>query len=217
MGTGAELIPYAVAALSAGAGAYNADRTAKRQSEAATRGILAQQAKQREATARVNQQIGEIGQSTPEDERAAATDQFLAQLRANRAQTEGPQTLGGSDRFRQDTEAAKVGIQNYGENAANVLARMTAPIEQRRGEGYGIGRAGVDIGTISNAAAGEDFLNRLRMSQIKRNPWIDAASQVGMSYAQGAAGAMKNPNAFSFNQFGSGAAANSALRDAGFG
>lgn len=187
---GAAAIPLVVSALSAGAGAYNADRTAKRQSEQATRGILQQQSRQREATNRVNQQIGEIGQSSPEDERAKATDDYLAQLRNNRAQTQGPSTLGGSDRFQRDAASAAADIQNYGQNQADILARITAPSEQRRGEGYSIGRAGTDIGMIGNFASGDDFLNRLRMSQIRRNPWIDAASQVGMSYARGRAGRM---------------------------
>lgn len=219
MGTEALWVPLAVGALSAGAGAYNADRTARKQSAAATQGILQQQARQREATARVNQQIGAVERSTPEGERAAATDAYLAQLRANRAGVEGSPTLGGSDRFRADTDAAKVDIQNYGTNAAKTLASIDAPLNQRITESRGVGRAGVDLNRIAGEAQGDDFLNKLRMSQIRRNPWIDAASQIGTSYAKGAASRMKplDPYGLSFSDIGAGRSANTALADAGFG
>lgn len=215
---GAAAIPLIVSALGAGAGAYNADRTARRQDDAAAAGIQTQQLRQREADQRIDQEIGAVERSSPEAERQAATDQFLQQLRTSRGAIAGDTggALGGaSDRFAQDSAAATAGVQNFGERAANVLGRIRAPVDQRQREAVGFGRASSDIGQIARTASGDDFLNRLRLSGIRRNPWIDAAGETAQAYARGAASRARPPGLDA--GWGSGANANNALADAGFG
>lgn len=182
----AALIGTLLSAAGTGASMYNQRRTAQRAEDQALAGMATQRAKQREIDARLNQEVGALEQSGPEDEQAAALDAYLSQLRANRDQAQGTPTPGVS-RYGQDTSAAKAAIQNYGMKRAGTLSRLDAAREQRRNEGIALNRAESDVAGTTRAAAGQDFINRLRMSQIRPNEWVDAGGALLQGVGSGIA------------------------------
>lgn len=190
MGTAATLVPYVIATLAAGASAYNTKRTADKQDAVAAEGIRQQAARQREADARASQEIDSLEQSSPEDEQAHALDQYLSRLRANRGNAAGDdgRTEGASDEYRRDSATAKADIANYGEKLADVMSRIRAPMEQRRSEAYGRMRTASDLEGVARNAEGDNWLNQLRQSRVRRNQWLDAAAAAGLAYAGAAAG-----------------------------
>jgi hypothetical protein len=187
MGTGAEwVVPAIISAVSTGAGVYHTKQVADDQDKMAARGITAQQAKQRQIDERLSNEISNLESSSPEDERAQSMEQFMQQLRATRGEAEGSPTV-GSQRYGQDTQASQAGIGNYGEKLAGTASRINAVGEQRRNENFSLNRAAGDVTGLAREASGESFLNRLRMQGVQRNPWIDAASQLGNGIAGGMA------------------------------
>lgn len=191
MGLEASTIAYlglALSAAGAGASAYNTNRTAAQQDQEAARGINAQAQKQRQIDERVSQEIGALENSSPEDERKLALDKYLSQLRTARGNASGD--LGAApegSRYGADVATSQAGIQNFGEKVAGILARIGAARDQRLNEGYAIGRMGSDTASIAREAQGQDFLNRLRLGNIRRNPWIDAGSSVLQGIGSGMA------------------------------
>lgn len=188
---GAEVIvPLVIAGISAGASAYNTQRTARRQDQELARGIRTQSAKQRQADALVGEQVKKLEGSRSDDERRKSLASFTEQLARNKKQSEGglmtPQGV-GSQAFQQGQQQARQDVGAYGGQQAGLMARMEAPTYQRMGEGFDRGYLATDINRIGSESRGEDYLTELRTRAIRRNPWIDAAAQIGMSY--GMAGA----------------------------
>lgn len=219
MGTEAAWVPYAVALLAAGGSAYNTKKTADDQDAVAARGIREQAARQKEADARVNEELGALEESNPDAERQKAMNDYLTQLRANRAQVEGGGRVpGASDEYQRDIATSKADIGNYGEKLSGVLSRIRGPLEQRRNEAYGRARTSSDIEGVARNAEGDDWLNRLRLSRVRRNPWIDAAAAAGMAYAGASAGAAgargANVGAGSVGGTGAGGGSTSFLQSA---
>jgi hypothetical protein len=188
---GAEvLIPLAIAAAGSGASAYNADRTAKRQDQAAAAGIRQQGVRQREADRRVDTELDELAGSNPEAERRAANDQFMAQLQATRGTATGstPGVPGAAARYGEQVSTNADASAATAAKVADLMSRVSSPLLQRQREGQGFARSATDIGMIGRAAAGDDFLNQLRLRAIRPNPWIDAAGGVAQGYAANMAG-----------------------------
>src|SRR4051812_9942209 len=109
MGTEALWIPAVMAAVGTGVQAKEQHDTLKEQDEAAAQGIRTQAGHQREADARVAQEVNKIGQSSPEDSQREATDAFMSQLKRTRAQAQGGGSVGAvSDAYATDsTQAGK--------------------------------------------------------------------------------------------------------------
>jgi hypothetical protein len=196
MGTEALWVPAAIAAVGAGAQAYDTHRVAKRQEEEATTLMKNQQRKQKEADSRINDELGQLQGSGPDEERKAAFEAFMAQLRTNSGAAGGTADIGGaSDRFKQDTEQSQADIANYGSNRADTLSRIIAPTRQRQGEGQSIGRMGSDIDGIARDARAREFLDQLRIQGIRTNPWVQgvggAMQAAGGAMAGGALGGAK--------------------------
>jgi hypothetical protein len=201
MGTEAVWVPYALAALATGATTYNTINTARRQDSNAAQGIFDQQQRQREADTRLNQELAGLETSSPEDERKTALDRYLQQLRTSKAQIQGgTPVVGANERYGTDVTASQAGVQNYGEQVSDLLSRIFAAGEQRRGEGYSAGRTASDVAGISRNAEGDAFLNRLRASQIRRNPWIDAGAQLAGASAGAAASGAGSSDAEEFSR-----------------
>ncbi len=185
MGTEALWVPLAIGAASAGAGYINSQRTARRQDEALAQQIRDQVAARQAAAQRVAQTVQETAASAPEQDRAGALQGYLDALRAHRAAASGAMaTPGGtSAAFQQDARDAAGGVQDYGDRVADLMARIDAPALQRQREGFAIGNLGVDLARLRSKAQGMDFLNELRLRGIRRNPWLDLATQTGQSAA----------------------------------
>lgn len=155
--------------LTAGGTAYQAKQTndaeARRQRQAEQgRQLLA--VKQREADQRANAEINRVKQSTPEAEREAANQQFLEQLRRSRASATDTGGVGG-ERYKADMAGVAGDVDQFGRSQADTMARIAAPGRQRQAENVGYNRAAQDIDTISRFAEGDDFVNQLRMANIR--------------------------------------------------
>lgn len=179
MGTEALWIPAVLSAVGAGVQGYSSYQANKSQDEAAAQGIRTQDAHQRDADARVAQEVTKLQSSSPEDSQRQATDAFMDQLKRTRSQAHGADTVGNtSDQFNADSASATADVDKYGANRAGVLGRINAPGLQRTAEGISRLRAGSDLGVIGRASAGDEFLTQLRARSIRPNPWTQAAGQV---------------------------------------
>jgi hypothetical protein len=185
------LIGSALSAAGAGASVYNQREALKDQESQALKGMDQQRLKQRQIDERLSGEIGALEQSNPDDERQASLDAYLGQLRANRSNAEGATTPGVS-RYGEDTQLAKAGVQNYGQKLAGILSRIDATRDQRINESRGFDRAGSDVAGVAREASGNDFINRLRMSQIQPNMWLDAGARVAQGAGAGMAGYANN-------------------------
>jgi hypothetical protein len=193
-------IPFIIAALSAGAGAYQTKRVADSQEKATLSGLRTQREKQREIDARFAQEIGDLEQSSPEDERQQSMEQFMEALRSSRAQRGGGTDIPtGTDRYDADLAAGRAGIQNYGAKLSDILSRIQGGLQQRQNESIGFNRAGSDVDAVARAARNQDALTRLRYGTIARDPWLDAASELGMGVAGGMAGNTGGGNQWMFD------------------
>lgn len=195
MGVGAAAVPYALAALSAGVGAWQADDTSKRQDREAAAGIRQQGATQRQADERVNAELAQLEGSSPEQERRASQDAFMQELQRSRATAASsmPGVAGASGRYGSDLVAADAAATGTAAKVADLMARINAPALQRQREGSSFGRAGSDLNVLGRRSAGDDFITQLRARSIRANPWITAGGQVlggvgaGMASGGGAA------------------------------
>lgn len=194
MATGTALA-LALAAASAGLQYQNTKKTTERQDAQAAAGIRQQGERQKQADAKVADEVERLKASTAEDERAASLGSFMDALR----KTKGSATAGlegpGGEAFRLAAEEASTGVQNKAAADASLLARIDAAGQQRQGEGFGYGRLGTDLSLIGRQAAGDDFLNQLRLSSIRRNAGLDLAAglmSAGSGAAMGGGGAAGN-------------------------
>ena len=189
MGTEAAWVPYVISAVGTALSAGSQIHSMRKADEAAAAGIAANAAKQREADTRINQQIQAVTDSSPEGERAAATEAFMNQLRTNRASAISAGTPGNvSDAFDTRSTEAKAAVQNYGERAANVMARISAAGRQRQNENVGMGRTATDVGLIGRDMAANEFLTGLRAQNAARgNPLLEAGGSLLTGIGQGMA------------------------------
>lgn len=176
---GAELLAaLAASAVGAGVSAYNSDQTAKRQDETAAQGIMQQASRQREADSAVNQEAEALKKSNPDAARDAATVQFMDQLRRSRAQAEGQPDVLGNSRFNTDTKAANAKNVGIASNAASLMARINAPVQQRTAEGQSVAQLASDIGGISRNSQGDAFLTSLRERAIRPDAGLAATGDI---------------------------------------
>jgi hypothetical protein len=169
--------------------AYQADRQASKQDAALAQGMRQQGARQREANARVDQELEKLKTSNADAERKSANDQYMQQLQRTRAAAEGsvPGVVGGSDRFASDVIAQNAAAEQTSAKIADLMSRIAAPALQRQRENTGFGRLTSDVGVIGRGSAGDDFLTQLRVRGIRANPWVTAGAGVLGGAAQGMA------------------------------
>lgn len=188
MSTEAVWIPAVLAAAGAGASAYSAHDTARRQDRDAAAGIRTQATRQSQADARINSQLDSLSKSSPEASRAQALDAFTQQLRRTRGDATGAGVAGASSgRYGTDIAAANEDVAGLGKTQAGVMARIGAPGLQRTAEGQAFARTGQDISGIARQASGDDFLNQLRARGDVASPWINAGGQILAGAGQGMA------------------------------
>lgn len=189
MGTEAAWVPLVVAALSTGAQVYNARRTASKQDAALADSLRHQGARQREADAKVNDQVARLEASNSADDRAKREGQYLDALARRRGtQQAGLAPTVGSATFSADNDAARAASDALATRTAGLEARIDAPSLQRQDEGFGFGRLATDLDLIKRQASGDAYLDELRRRAIRRNPIVDAAGSLGQGYAASALG-----------------------------
>ena len=177
----------ALLALAAGASAYNQQRTLKKQDRSAAEGLRRQQQIQREADARVAQQIQQQAQSTAAPDRAQNEAEMLAAIQG--AQARARRNLQGqgavSQDYRQAANDASAGAQDYASQVASLLSVVDAASQQRQREGFQFGDLATDIGVINRRSRGQAHVDDLRTRSIRPNPWIDAAASAMMGASSG--------------------------------
>lgn len=215
MGTEAIWIPLAMSALAGGASYYNTRQTEKKQDNALAGQLRTQAAHQHDADARTAQLVQQQQQSTPDAAKASTLAQFQQQLLANKGNStrtlEAPGAVSAA--YQKSGSDAALGMGQYGNAFADLVANIDAPGQQRAGEQRNMNRYASDLDLIKRNSGGDDFLAQLKMRNIKRNPWIDAASSVAQGYAGsygggaspiGGAGAPAAADAGWWNAYGTG-------------
>lgn len=177
MGTEAAWIPAVMALIGTGVSVANTRSTERRQDAQAAQSVRNQAGKQKEADARVGEEVEKLKASTAEDERKQRMADYMQTIqRSKQPMTEGLTPQVGSDAFKADAADAAQGVQDYAANRAGLLSRIDGATLQRQNEGVGFGNLATDIGLIQRQSQGDAFLNELRMRAIRRNPWMDAAA-----------------------------------------
>jgi hypothetical protein len=182
---GAEIIiPLAMAAVAGGTQYVNTQNTAKKQDQTAAAGIRQQGERQREADAKTRELIAKVGASGPESERKSSLDKYMQALgvMAPNAQASFTDVAGASDAYGADVNAARSGVADYGTQIADLMSRIDAPAQQRRNEGNWMDRFNTDIGQVKRFSQGDDYLNKLKLNSIRRNPFLDAISTAAQAY-----------------------------------
>ncbi len=184
---GAEvLIPLAIAAAGTGVGVANQEAAARRADRIAAQGIREQGVRQTEANARVDQEVANVAGSNAEGERQAANAQYMDQLRRSRAAARGMTDVpGASSRYSEEVAEGDQAVDSTAARVADLMSRVNAPLMQRDRELQGFDRLRSDVGVIGRAAAGDDFLNQLRLRSVRPNPWVGALGQLAQGYGMG--------------------------------
>lgn len=185
-------IPIMMSVAAAGVSAYNTNQTAKKQDRATAEKIRRQGQKQREADARVNASLDEAAASNAAGDRAAALNEYVAQVRANRGNMTalGNQAGRVSGAFEDAANDAAMGVAAETGDRAELMATQDGATRMRDRENRGQVRLGGDLGLIRREADGLAYLDDMRIRNIRRNPWLDFASAaLGALAGAGAGGA----------------------------
>jgi hypothetical protein len=189
---GAELlIPLALAAAGTGVDMYNTKRANDKRDDLAAQGLRRQREHQRNANARISEQLGALENSSPEASRDAALNEYLTQLRSARGSATGAvqNVPGASKRYAADVEGNQAAIGNFGQRVAGTLSRISAAGRQRQQEAIGSGRMMADVAGVARDASGDDYVNRLRIASVQANPWLTGLGALlkAAGFAAGAA------------------------------
>ena len=191
---GAAAIPIALAVAGAGVSAYNTQKTAKKQDRTAAEGIRKQGEIQREANKRLNESLMFFEKSGPDDIREDYSAGFQKQMRLKQALALAGLEQEGAGSRDADKMAQQAGgtALDYGDFLEGVFSRIDAPGEQRRREGEERTDLGSDLSVHGRQSRGEDYLTRLKVQSIMRNPWLDilAAGLSGAGGGMAAGGSM---------------------------
>lgn len=189
MGTEAVWIPLVLAAAGATATTVNNRNIAKERERIANQGIAAQASKQREAEARINEEVGAQARSSPEQEQREALDEFTSVLSAAKSKSAGDTAVPmGSDRYQTDEAASKAAIQNYGAEQAELQSRIMAPLRQRENENKSRRRTESDVLGIARNADAESFLNQLLQGSVTGNTGLELGGAIATGASQAMAG-----------------------------
>jgi len=115
--------------------------------------------------------IGKLRQSAPDA--GAERGAFMSAMRGPGVR--GPMTA--SRQFQGDARNATAGAQGYGQNLADLFARIRAPGLQRQREGQLLTNAGNALRPIQMRAQDQDFMTKFRAGQVKENPLYSIAGQ----------------------------------------
>jgi hypothetical protein len=187
------VVALALAAAAAGTSYYNTEKTASRQDQAAADAIRNQSKIQKEGDSKVNDTVAKLAASNAAAGREQRLDDYLQVLRRNKdTTTAGLAPTIGSDTFKADSATAANDAQGFAQKTAGLLSRMDAPQIQRQGEAFDYGKLATDLGLVGRESQGQQFLDQLRQSRIRRNAKLDLASGLlaaGAGAAAGGAGA----------------------------
>lgn len=184
MGTEAVWVPLVATALAAGGTAINTRNVAKKQDNVAAQGIRTQAETQRRVNARLNQTLQDTAASTGEASRKKSNVTYLDAIRRKLADGTAPlQARGISSEYDAAATGAAGDAQDYAGTIAGLLSRIDAGTQQREAEGNLMGDFKFDVAPLAGNVQGDEFLNKLRLAAVRRNPYIDAAAGAASGYA----------------------------------
>jgi len=169
-------VPAVIAAVGAGASAYQQHQTARDQDKQAAINITQQAADQRQMNQQVNQTVKQLKDSTPDAARNASAQAFVDQLRQAKAQSTQQGNVGASSRYNADVGAANNATDAASATTANNLATINGTQLQRVGEAQAQQQLGSTLGTLANNSSMDQFLGQLRLRGITGNPWVSAGA-----------------------------------------
>ncbi len=194
-----QFIPIAIALAGTAAQQAETQRVERKQDQETAQGLLNQSRRQQEADRRVNDEIAQLETSNASDERAQRLGQYMQQIQRGQRQAQaglnGP--IGGAT-FQADAGAARAGADNAAVTTAGLMSRIDAPQLQRQQEAFGYGRLATDLDMEARASRGQQFIDQLRLRQIRRRPEVDllaglATAAGGSMAGGGAANAASGP------------------------
>lgn len=204
-----QLIPIAIALAGTAAQQAETQRVERKQDEATAQGLLNQSRRQQEADRRVNDEIAQLETSTAADDRAQRLGQYMQQLqRGQRQALSGLNSPIGGATFQADAGAARAGADNAAATTAGLMSRIDAPQLQRQQEAFGYGKLATDLDMEARASRGQQFIDQLRLRQIRRRPEVDllaglATSAGGAMGSGGGAGIAASAPRMGANFYGS--------------
>lgn len=187
MGAAAAALPIIAAVAGPAIGWYQQKQYDKQIDRNLARGIQKRARRQEEANAKVASTIAKTAASNPDDERKQMLEGYKKQLAANRGQAQSGLTnvAGASDTYAKDLLNAALGIDTQGARTSDIFSRIDAPREQRRGEARDVAMLGSELDTIGRKSQSEDYINELRRSRIRKNPWLSALAGIANGIASG--------------------------------
>lgn len=203
-----QFIPIAIALAGTAAQQAETQRVERKQDEATAQGLLNQSRRQQDADRRVNDEIAQLETSTAADDRAQRLGQYMQQLqRGQRQALSGLNSPVGGATFQADAGAARTGADNAAATTAGLMSRIDAPQLQRQEEAFGYGRLATDLGMEARASRGQQFIDQLRLRQIRRRPEVGLlaglATSVGGAMAGGGGGLAASAPQTGANFYGS--------------
>lgn len=184
-----QVIPIALMAAGTLAQQAETERVTRKQDEATAQGLLNQSRRQQEADRRVNDEIAQLETSTAADDRAQRLGQYMQQLqRGQRQALSGLNSPIGGATFQADAGAARTGADNAAATTAGLMSRIDAPQLQRQQEAFGYGKLATDLDMEARASRGQQFIDQLRLRQIRRGPEVDLLAGLATSAGSAMAG-----------------------------
>ncbi|MCI1050063.1 hypothetical protein MOQ50_11265 [Stenotrophomonas maltophilia] len=184
-----QFIPIAIALAGTAAQQAETQRVERKQDEATAQGLLNQSRRQQEADRRVNDEIAQLETSTAADDRAQRLGQYMQQLqRGQRQALSGLNSPIGGATFQSDAGAARAGADNAAATTAGLMSRIDAPHLQRQQEAFGYGKLATDLDMEARASRGQQFIDQLRLRQIRRRPEVDLLAGLATSAGGAMAG-----------------------------
>lgn len=182
-------VATAVAIAAAAASAYNTNRVAKKQDQAVAQGIREKSRVQRNADAKIADELTSLERSTSTDEQQTTLGQYQDALRGTERQAQAGQALAGlSKEYDAATGAAQGRTSDYLSQVINSLSRIDAAGLQRQGEGMRMNDLGSNLSVLGREAGGIDFLANMRAQGVRRDPAIDAFAAGLNAYGGGLGG-----------------------------
>ena len=184
-----QFIPIAIALAGTAAQQAETQRVERKQDEKTAQGLLNQSRRQQEADRRVNDEIAQLETSTAADDRAQRLGQYMQQLqRGQRQALSGLNSPIGGATFQADAGAARAGADNAAATTAGLMSRIDAPQLQRQQEAFGYGKLATDLDMEARASRGQQFIDQLRLRQIRRRPEVDLLAGLATSAGGAMAG-----------------------------
>jgi hypothetical protein len=164
----------------------NNRRTANKADAVTSAGIRKQAKNQEEVNKRLNKTVQDVKDSTAEPARAKAAKSYLDQVQNSMATANaGLAQRGISQQFDEMAGGAANDATAYGQDTANLLARMDAGGLQRQGEANMFGKLGQDLSIMGGNIKGDDFINQMQLRGVRRNPYMDIAASLLGAYGSG--------------------------------